>query len=217
MFKLPHALVGAGVALATTLAQAQATQWLDQYLRTVHSGRAQFSQTVTSPARAGQAPRVKTSSGTFEFQRPGKFRFVYQRPYEQWLIADGKTLWLYDLDLQQVTARPQTQALGTSPAALLTSSQGVDGLQKDFALEEVPDAEGLSWVQATPRSADAPLASVRAGLRRTEAGVDLVRLDVLDRLGQRSVLTFSAAVNNIELPASLFVFRPPAGADVIRP
>jgi outer membrane lipoprotein carrier protein len=203
--------------LAWTTAQAQATQWLDQYLRTVQSGRAQFVQAVTSPAREGRVARVKNSSGTFEFQRPGRFRFVYQRPYEQWLVADGKTLWLYDLDLQQVTVRPQAQALGTSPAALLTSAQGVSGLQKDFELQDLPDAEGLSWVQATPRAADAPLASVRAGLRRTDTGIQLVRLDVLDRLGQRSVLTFSASVNNIELPASLFVFQPPAGADVIRP
>ena len=183
MFKLRHGLMGVLACVAWTAAQAQATQWLDEYLRTVHSGRAQFSQAVTSPARAGQAPRVKNSSGTFEFQRPGKFRFVYQRPYEQWLIADGKTLWLYDLDLQQVTARAQAQALGTSPAALLTSAQGVSGLQKDFELQDQPDAEGLSWVLATPRAADASLASVRAGLRHTDAGVELVRLDVLDRLG----------------------------------
>lgn len=217
MRNVRKALFGVLAFLVGAAAQAQATQWLDQYLRTVRSGRAQFSQTVTSPARSGQAPRVKTSSGIFEFQRPGKFRFVYQRPYEQWLIADGKTLWLYDLDLQQVTARPQTQALGTSPAALLTSSQGIGGLQKDFALEDQPEAEGLSWVQATPRAADAPLTLVRAGLRLTDTGVDLVRLDVLDRLGQRSVLTFSGAANNIDLPSSLFVFHPPAGVDVIRP
>ena len=217
MFGLRHGVMGALALLAWTAAQAQATQWLDEYLRTVHSGRAQFSQAVTSPARAGQAPRVKNSSGTFEFKRPGKFRFVYQRPYEQWLVADGKTLWLYDLDLQQVTARAQAQALGTSPAALLTSAQGVSGLQKDFELQDQPDAEGLSWVLATPRAADASLASVRAGLRRTDAGIELVRLDVLDRLGKRSVLTFSAGANNIDLPVSLFVFRPPAGVDVIRP
>jgi outer membrane lipoprotein carrier protein len=100
---------------------------------------------------------------------------------------------------------------------LLTSAQGVGGLQKDFELQDQPDAEGLSWVQATPRAVDAPLVSVRAGLRRTDAGIVLVRLDVLDRLGQRSVLTFSAFANNIELPASVFVFQPPAGVDVIRP
>ncbi|MEY5028018.1 MAG: Outer-rane lipoprotein carrier protein precursor [Pseudomonadota bacterium] len=209
--------LGALAMLAWSLAQAQATQWLDDYLRTVRSGRAQFVQTVTSPARAGQTPRVKTSSGTFEFQRPGKFRFVYQRPYEQWLIADGTTLWLYDLDLQQVTARAQAQALGTSPAALLTSSQGVQGLQKDFALQDLPEADGLHWVQATPRAADAPLATVKAGLRRSPSGVDLVRLEVQDRLGQRSVLTFSESKNNLDLPAALFVFHPPAGTDVIRP
>lgn len=218
MFKLRHGLIGAWAMLAWVTAQAQATQWLDDYLRTVRSGRAQFSQVVTSPAKAGQAPRVKTSSGTFEFQRPGKFRFAYQRPYAQWLIADGSTLWLYDLDLQQVSARAQAQALGTSPAALLTSSQGVQGLQKDFTLQDLPEVEGLHWVQATPRAADAPLVMVKAGLRRgASGGVDLVRLDVQDRLGQRSVLTFSEAQNNLDLPPALFVFHPPAGVDVIRP
>ena len=99
----------------------------------------------------------------------------------------------------------------------MTSSQGISGLQKDFVLEDAPEADGLGWVQATPRAADAPLASVRAGLRRTEAGVELVRLDVLDRLGQRSVLTFTSSANNVDLPASLFVFHPPAGVEVIRP
>ena len=94
---------------------------LSQFLRQTNSGRAQFTQVVTSPAKADQAPRKKTSSGTFEFQRPQQFRFTYQKPFVQSMVSDGQSLWLYDADLEQVTARKQAQALGHTPAALIAA------------------------------------------------------------------------------------------------
>ena len=179
----------------------------------MHSGRADFTQVVTAPARDGQAPRVKTSSGTFEFLRPARFKFVYRKPFEQTIVADGQTLWLYDVDLNQVTARKQAQVLGSTPAALIASAPDLQALRSDFTLTDAPERDGLQWVLATPRAKDNPLQSISVGLR----GAELVALEILDSFGQRSVLTFSGFQANPVLPGKTFEFKPPVGADVIRP
>jgi outer membrane lipoprotein carrier protein len=198
-------------------AYADGLDLLTQFMKQTRSGQAQFTQVVTSPTRPGQVARAKTSSGSFEFQRPGKFRFDYRKPFVQTLVADGQTLWMHDLDLNQVTARPQSQVLGATPAALLTSASDLQALKKDFQFTPEPDRDGLQWVRATPQSPDGPVRSVMVGLRAANSGPELVVLEVQDSLGQRSLLTFSAFEANPALPASTFVFRAPAGADVIRP
>ena len=86
---------------------ADGLQSLEQFMRTAKAGQAQFTQTVTAPSKEGQVGRSKTSSGSFEFQRPGQFKFVYTKPFEQTIVADGRTVWLYDVDLNQVTQRKQ--------------------------------------------------------------------------------------------------------------
>jgi outer membrane lipoprotein carrier protein len=198
-------------------AQADGLDLLAQFMKQARSGRAQFTQVVTSPSRAGQVPRSKTSSGSFEFQRPGKFRFDYRKPFAQTLLADGQTLWLHDVELNQVTARKQSQALGSSPAALLTAASDLQALKADFQFTPEPERDGLQWVRATPQSSDGQIRSVMVGLRAAPAGPELAVLDVQDSLGQRSVLTFSAFEVNPALPSSTFVFKAPAGADVIKP
>lgn len=198
-------------------AQADGVDLLAQFVKQTRSGRADFTQVVTSPSRAGQPPRSKTSSGTFEFQRPGKFRFEYRKPFVQTLLADGQTLWLHDVDLNQVTARKQQQVLGSTPVALLTAAADLQSLKADFQFSPEPARDGLEWVRATPLAADGPIRAVMVGLRATAAGPELAVLDVQDSLGQRSVLTFAAFQLNPTLPASQFVFKTPAGADVIRP
>jgi outer membrane lipoprotein carrier protein len=197
--------------------QADGLDLLAQFMKQARSGRAQFVQVVTSPSRAGQAPRAKTSSGSFEFQRPGKFRFDYRKPFVQTLVADGQTLWLHDVELNQITARKQSQVLGSTPAALLASAADLQALKADFQFTPEPDRDGLQWVRATPQSPDGQIQSVKVGLRAAAAGPELAVLDVLDSLGQRSVLTFSAFETNPVLPAGTFVFKAPAGADVIKP
>jgi outer membrane lipoprotein carrier protein len=200
-----------------TLAHADGVDLLAQFMKQARSGRAQFTQVVTSPSRPGQVPRAKTSSGSFEFQRPGKFRFDYRKPFVQTMVADGQTLWLHDVDLNQVTARPQSQVLGSTPAALLTSASDLQALKKDFQFTPEPDRDGLQWVRATPQSPDGPIRSVMVGLRAAATGPELAVLDVQDSLGQRSVLSFAAFEGNPSLSGSTFVFKAPAGADVIRP
>ena len=180
------------------------------------TGRADFSQVVTSPPKDGQVARTKTSSGTFEFQRPNRFRFVYQKPFAQSIVADGQTLWLYDVDLNQVTARAQSQVLGSTPAALIAAAPDLRALQADFELQAAPDKDGLQWVAATPRAKDGQLQSVRIGFKASDKGSDLAALEITDSFGQRSVLSFSRFEANPALPAETFQFKPPAGADVVR-
>ena len=177
------------------------------------AGQADFTQVVTSPAKDGKAGRSKTSSGTFAFQRPGRFKFVYQKPFEQTIIADGQTLWLYDVDLNQVTQRAQAQVLGSTPAALLTSAANLKALRTEFTLESAPPEGGLEWVLARPKSKDGALQSVRIGF----AGEQLAALDILDSFGQRSMIRFTQLQTLAALPADTFKFQPPAGADVLKP
>lgn len=198
-------------------AQSDGMALLGQFLQTARSGRAQFTQVVTSGAKPGQPPRQRTSTGTLEFQRPGRFRFTYKKPFEQTLVADGQTLWLHDPDLQQVTARAQAQVLGGTPLALIISATDLAGLQKDFQLQTEPARDGLQWVRATPRRADGQIQHALPGLRLSDRGVELAALEVQDALGQRSVLTFSGFEINPSLRPDAFQFHPPAGTDVIRP
>ena len=200
------------ILACSQLAMAGAMESLENFVKTARSGRADFTQVVTAPGRDGQAARSKTSTGTFEFSRPNRFRFNYKKPFEQTIVADGQTLWLYDVDLNQVTARKQAQVLGSTPAALIASSPDLNALKKDFNLEAVADRDGMQWVQATPKAKDGQLNSVKVGFR----GNDLTALDILDSFGQRSVITFSKLELNTGVSAEAFQFKPPQGADVVR-
>lgn len=203
-----------GLAMAglCTLAQAGGLESLEAFVKKAKSGRAEFTQTVTPPARDGEPQRAKTSSGTFEFQRPGRFRFEYRKPFPQTIVADGSTLWLYDADLNQVTQRSQAQALGSTPAAVITSAADLQAVRADFNLQPQPDRDGMEWVQATPKANDGQLRNVQIGF----ANGTLAALEILDAFGQRSVLRFKDLQVNPSLPADTFKFRAPAGADVIR-
>ena len=185
---------------------------LENFVKTAKTGRADFTQVVTAPPKDGQAARTKTSSGTFEFSRPNRFKFVYKKPFEQSIVADGQTLWLHDVDLNQVTARKQSQALGSTPAALIASAPDLKALQADFGLADAPDTDGLQWVVATPKAKDSSLQSVRVGFK---AG-NLAVLEMLDSFGQKSTMGFNAFQTNVAMDAASFQFKPPADADVIR-
>lgn len=195
-------------------ARADGLQDLESFLRDVRSAQAGFTQVVTSPKREGEAVgRSKTSSGRFEFQRPGRFRFEYTKPFEQTIVADGQTLWLYDVDLNQVTARKQQDVLGSTPAALIASGTDLKALSEVFELKAAPAKDGMEWVEARPKTKDGQLQSVRVGFRQGQLAV----LEILDGLGQRSVLSFVQWQGNAAIRPERFKFQPPAGADVIRP
>ena len=193
-------------------AQASGLDALENFVKTARSGRADFTQVVTAPAREGQAARSKTSSGTFEFSRPSRFRFEYRKPFQQTIVADGQTLWLHDVDLNQVTARKQDQVLGSTPAALVAAAPDLSAVRKDFNLEAAPERDGLQWVRATPKAREGQLNEVRIGFR----GNELAQLEILDGFGQRSVMTFSKLELNALARAEAFRFQVPQGADVVR-
>lgn len=186
---------------------------LESFMKNVQAGKAEFTQSVTGPAKAGQEARTKVSSGNFEFQRPGKFKFNYTKPFEQVIVADGKTLWLYDVDLNQVTQRAQAQALGSTPAAILTSATDLKTLQADFGLSNQPSSNGLDWVLASPKVKGGQLKEVRIGF--TPEG-QLAALDIEDSFGQRSLMQFKGLQTQASLPAATFHFTAPKGADVIK-
>lgn len=196
-------LFGAALLAVATLARADAVDTLREFARDVKTGRASFTQTVTSPDGA----KKKTSSGSFEFARPNRFRFAYSKPFEQQIVADGQKVWLYDADLNQVTVRAMNQALGATPAALLAGT----ALDKDFELAAQPDRDGLAWVQATPRAKDTQIQALRVGFK----GKALAAMEIVDAFGQRSLLQFADVQPNARVGDELFRFTPPAGADVI--
>ena len=189
--------------IAAGIAQADAVDTLREFVRDVKSGRAAFTQTVTSPDGA----RKKVSSGSFEFARPNRFRFSYTKPFEQSIVADGQRVWIHDPDLNQVSSRKLAQALGSTPAALLAGGN----LEEDFSLASQPAAGGLDWALATPKAKDGPFQSMRVGFR----GKELAAVEIVDSFGQRSLLQFSGFAANATLPPETFRFVVPAGADVV--
>lgn len=191
-------------------AQAQddaAVQRLRDFVAGVGSGRARFEQTVTTADGAGR----KASSGRFEFQRPGRFRFDYERPYPQLVVSDGTRVWLHDPDLQQASVRRVDDALGASPAALLAGGS----LERDFVLAPDPPRAGrdeqLAWVRATPRADDTGFAWIAVGLRAAVPE----RIEILDRFGQRTMLRLLDFEAGAAVAADRFAFTPPPGTDVV--
>jgi len=204
-------LATALIAACASSAGAAALIDLEKFIKTVKTGHSEFTQVVTAPAKDGQPPRVKTSSGTFDFSRPGRFRFVYKKPFEQTIVADGQTLWLYDVDLNQVTARKQVEVLGSTPAALIASAASLQALEADFTLSDAAARDGVDWVLAKPKSKDSSLQSIRVGFIKGE----LTALEILDSFGQQSVLKFTNFQPQVVLDAATFQCNPPVGADVI--
>jgi outer membrane lipoprotein carrier protein len=192
------ALVGASVAHANGLEQ------LKSFHATTKTGKVAFRQVV-----AGKGPQgTRESTGTFWFQRPGRFRWAYETPYEQLIVGDGERLWVYDRDLNQVIVRSLDRALGSSPAALLA---GDSALEKNFDLADAGKAGGLDYIDAKPRSPDTGFEHVRIGfadnLPRT--------MELKDAFGNVTTLTFTGFERNVAQDADRFRFVPPKGADVV--
>jgi outer membrane lipoprotein carrier protein len=188
---------------AAGAARADAVDALREFVREVKSGRASFTQTVVSPDGA----RKKVSSGSFEFQRPNRFRFAYTKPFEQLIVADGHKVWIFDPDLNQVSSRALGQALGSTPAALLAGGS----LEQDFSLSPQPAQGGLEWALATPKAKDGAFQSMRVGFR----GKVLEAVEIVDSFGQRSLLQFSGFATNAAIAPEQFRFAVPPGADLI--
>jgi outer membrane lipoprotein carrier protein len=202
MKALRRLAAGAALCLAGS-AWADAVDTLRGFVRDVKSGRAAFTQVVTSPDGA----KKKTSTGSFEFTRPDRFRFAYAKPFEQLIVADGQKVWIWDPDLKQASSRKMAAALGATPAALLAGG----ALDAEFDLAALPAKDGLDWAQATPKQKDGMFQAMRVGFR----GKDLAAVEIVDSFGQRSLLTFTQWAPNAAIAPEQFRFVPPPGADVV--
>jgi len=165
---------------------------------------ARFEQQVHD--RAGKV--IERASGTFSFARPGKFRWTYDKPHRQVLVADGTKLWIHDPDLNQVTVKRIDRAISSTPAALLSGRDDITAL---FTLRDAGSADGLNWVEASPKAQDTGFERVRLGLQ----GRTLAAMELQDQLGGRTMLRFTELKPNVPVAADAFTFVPPKGADVM--
>ncbi len=195
------------LALAAPLGAhaAGAVEQLRAFARDTQSASGAFSQqTRASTGRAQPA-----QSGQFAFQRPGKFDWRVTKPYEQRIVSDGRELFQFDPDLNQVSVRKTDAAVGASPAAILF---GDGDLEKSFTVKELPARDGLDWLEAVPRSADAGFSKVEIGFKDGLPS----QLDLFDSFGQSTRVTLSDIRRNPSIPAGTFTFTAPAGVDVVR-
>ncbi|WP_455197464.1 outer membrane lipoprotein chaperone LolA [Kaarinaea lacus] len=185
-----------------------AEQRLEQFFKQVQSMRADFTQTVISENRRS----AEKSQGVLQMQRPGKFRWEYQTPYEQQIIANGKKLWIYDVEMEQVIVKKLDLALGDTPAVLLS---GGANIADRFDVKEISvDSEGessLYWLQLLPKQQEASFEKLLLAF----AGDNLQIMELKDAFGQITRLTFSNLEQNPAINSSVFSFEPPAGVDVI--
>src|SRR3954469_16999382 len=185
-------------------AHADAVERFRSFLKSTQSARAEFEQKVYGR----ENKLLQESKGTFVFLRPGRFRWEYAKPVDQLIVGDGERVWIYDRDLNQVTVRRISRALGSTPAALLAGSSDVE---KAFELSEAGERDGLEWLEARPKEKEAGFERVRMGFG--VAGVQAMELT--DHFGQTTLLRFSGMVRNPKLDPGEFRFDPPKGADVL--
>jgi len=191
--------------LATTGAHAGARDRLDAFSKDIQGLSANFSQRVFS----SDGVLKESSSGTVQLQAPRQFRWEYLKPFPQLLVADGDHIWIYDPDMEQVTVRQQSLEEQNSPLAMLIDPAE---MQRQFVAKEGGKGQGLEWLDLTPRKPDeAPFDRARLGFGAT----GLVRMEMFDGLGQRTVMGFSAWKRNPTFAAGSFTFKVPEGVDVV--
>jgi len=186
------------------LAQASSLERFSQFITATHTAQGKFEQKIFDSNRK----LLQASSGVLAFSRPGKFRWTYFKPYSQLIVGDGSKVWIYDEDLKQVTVRKLDQALGSTPAALLA---GNNEAMRAFRLTDKGSKDGLEWLEALPRDKEGSFERIRMGFGET----GLRQMELVDNLGQTTVLRFDALEHNPKLDPALFRFSRPKGADVI--
>ena len=202
-----HGLLVVAIGASMLVAQpalAGSIEKLRAFIEQTRSARAAFTQTVTDSG--GQV--VQNASGTVQFERPGKFRWTYVKPYEQLIVGDGSKLWIYDKDLNQVTERKLDKALGSSPAALLAGSDDID---KHFSLNALGIKKQLDWLEVKPLDEESLFDKVHMGFR----GNVLEVMELYDHFGQKTSIRLSNLQRNPKTSADMYKFTVPEGADVV--
>ncbi|MBI2509257.1 MAG: outer membrane lipoprotein chaperone LolA [Betaproteobacteria bacterium] len=186
------------------VASASGVDALKGLLERTTTARAHFAQMILDK----NLKMLQQATGTMQFSRPGRFRWEYDKPYEQVIVGDGSRLWIYDKDLNQVTVRKLDRALGSSPAALLAGSNEIS---KSYTFTALGNQEGLDWLEAVPKAQDTAFEKIRLGFGRS----GLEALELRDPFGQITVIKFSTIERNPRLAPEAFRFTPPQGAAVI--
>ncbi len=212
-------LLGLVLALGCAGAQAEPIDQLRQFLAQTRTARGDFTQqaprqnpaATKGPGAAGTSTPATTvvSRGSFEFLRPGKFRWTYRTPYEQLIISDGEHLFLYDKDLNQVTEKKLAGALPASPASILFGS---NDFERDFKVENDGSQDGIDWIRATPTAKDSVFERIRIGFRD---GMP-VAMQLRDSFGQSTQLAFDHVQRNPAISSERFQYTPPPGVDVLQ-
>ncbi len=204
-------MLGAALVVLAALAAGPAhgepglgEQRLQAFLDETERLRARFTQSIYDERRS----LLETSTGVMFLSRPDQFRWEYREPFEQLIVSDGQRVWIHDVELRQVTVRAVAQALGATPASLLSSRRPV---RERFEVHELGERDGLVRVELTPLDEDGTFAAVRLGF--DAGGLRLMELE--DNFGQTTVLVFEALERNLVLQDSLFTFDPPPGVDVV--
>jgi len=186
-----------------TMADNSVAQQLQRFLDNTQSLSAQFEQTLLNE----YSELMQQSAGELRMQRPGKFRWDYTKPYEQNIVSNGRKIWMYDAELEQVSVRPYEQ-LESSPVNLLDNQQPLETL---FSLQAMPAQEGQDWVKLIPRKADSDFQQMLVGLHNGR--IKTMRL--LDNFNQKTEIIFTDLTINPSFKSGLFEFSPPAGADIM--
>lgn len=177
---------------------------LEMFLADLNTFSAGFEQTLVNEL----GEEMERSVGALYVERPGKFHWAYWEPFPQLIVSDGRSLWIYDEDLEQVTVKDVTASIDDSPAALLGGDVDVDA---HYVVLEAGESEGVQWLELTPRDIESQYETVRLGFRDG----DLAAMELFDNLGQKTRIVFQDVRRNPPLEAGLFEFTPPAGIDVV--
>lgn len=177
---------------------------LDYFFNQVNTFEARFRQKVIDESLA----EIDEGQGTVWIQRPGLFRWDYEPPQAQEIVGDGDNVWLYDIELEQITVRKQLQTLGKSPAILLAGS---GNLEENYDIEDIGTQQGYDWVKLIPKNDDSGFMEIRIGFENKQ----LRSMELLDNLGQATQIVFVNLKENLPIPRSTFDFIVPQGVDII--
>lgn len=192
------------LSIPVSLAAGQGSTRLNNFVETVVTLDAEFQQTLLDE----QGNVVETAEGTFKLERPGKFRWDYDQPYPQHIVADGEKIWFYDVDLEQVTVKTQSEALTDTPALLLS---GETLPEEKYVVSNLPSKDGLDWVKLIPKKIENSFQTIMLAFNKQGLN-QMIMKDVFD---QTTRLVFSNVEENIVLPDNAFLFVPPEGVDVV--
>ena len=202
--RVRRAMLVLAVMAAPLAATADDSAALRTYLDNLKSLKARFEQQRFD--ETGEL--LETARGDCKLQRPGRFRWEYAEPYRQTIVSNGRKLWIHDADLAQVTVNDVTPDAPGTPAELLSAEFDIDSR---YTIEHLGLRDGVDWYALKPRDPASQFSSVELGL----ANGEIAAMKLADNLGQTTALGFSAVQRNVALPADIFEFTPPPGADVV--